>query len=251
MAEELLDGFEVSAAIEEVGREAVSEGVGGEAGREVSGFAGAHHDRVHRTDGEAATFSVGEEGGSLDGRHTFGLNVVGDGFGTGGAEDDHPFLRALAPNPRLPGVEVDLGEIEGSGLGDAEAGTVEEFEQRAFAGSGGSDDEVGGFVGGDAFREGAPADGRFEAFGGIGLGEAVGDEVLAKGAEGGELTGAGRRVGGMAPQVESKTLGREVRGIGNHGPELGEVGGIGADGVRLPSGCEMGQESRDGLVHGL
>lgn len=63
VAEELLDGFEVGAVVEEVGCEAVAEGVGGDVGREPGSECPFFHYGLDAAGGESLALGVGEEGG--------------------------------------------------------------------------------------------------------------------------------------------------------------------------------------------
>ena len=57
-----------------------------------------------------------------------GGEVVGDGFGGGGGEEDGAVFVAFAADDEFAAFEVDLAAVEGDEFGDAEAGGKEELE---------------------------------------------------------------------------------------------------------------------------
>ena len=141
MAEHLLDGPEIGALAEQVGREAVAEGVRGDradAGRGFpAGQLAAGLARVEPVAPAAEEQGVGR-GGAGPGPSSAARSgqVAADGSPGGRAERDHAILAPLALADRdqrpLP-VRDDVAEVEVAGLGDAEPAAIEDLEQRLVA----------------------------------------------------------------------------------------------------------------------
>ena len=121
MAEELLDRTQVGAALEEVRGERVPEAMrvgerAAERRRIQPPAAGREEQRVLRAARELRA-RVAE--------------VAGEPVRRLLAERHRPLLAALAADVHLLLLEVDVGEIQADGLGAAEAGGVDELDERA------------------------------------------------------------------------------------------------------------------------
>jgi hypothetical protein len=126
MPEQLLDGKQVGAGIEQMGCERVAEGVGGETAVVGDAVEEGADDVLDLASGETAAALGQEECRAIGGRGT------GDDFaaarlmsaegGDGGrANGDNALLAALAEDAGLLGDEIDAGEIETGELGQADA----------------------------------------------------------------------------------------------------------------------------------
>ena len=123
VAEQLLDHAQVGAALEQVGRERVAKPV-----------------RVRRQAAERARVEPAAAGGEEDGvlrsarqlRAAF-AQVPGEPEGGLLAERHGPLLAALAAHVDELLVEVDVLEVEADRLGAAQAGRVDELDERAVA----------------------------------------------------------------------------------------------------------------------
>lgn len=224
VAEEFLDRAEVSAGTEQVGGKAMPERVG----RRVFGEAGAAAVVTHCLAGdgrvEAGTAGANEE------RGVFGAGGVegepgGHGVADRGEEGDDALLAAFAEDAEAGNGGAEGADIEGQGLGDSEAGAVEEREEGGVAGLParigvfGADvfDEGGGFGGCEgAGRRRADAGAAQERGRWINDGVVAG-EVVEQTADGGEMAGSGG-VGGTCAGLRGEP-GAEI-GLA----EGGEVG---------------------------
>jgi hypothetical protein len=246
VAEELLDGPEIAARREELGREGVAEGVGRGRGGEAEGHARLRHRGRYRRAAEGAAADPEEERG-----------VRAGGVGAEGAvaldrragDRQHRHLaglRALADHADgLAEGRVALAEAER--LGDAEPRAPEEGEHRRVAGR-----DPGGAVGRDGGEEVAR----------VGLGHRAGQAGAdLRGAEG-EDRGAVHPLGPVEPGEEAAD-GGELAGersgadaapaLGRHpGAEVADRERAEGGGAHPPAGvaAHEGEEAADRMAVG-
>ena len=159
MTEQLLHGSQVGPALEQVGGRAVPQPVGSDVGRPGHLGDATVDERPHGSLVDPATPGTDEEGGP---------GAVGHEAGTAGREPavDRPrgwvaerhaaLLAALAEHPDEVALPVDVAEVEGDELTDADARRVEQLEHGRVAHpdrvvvvsrAGRSTDQLGGLVG--------------------------------------------------------------------------------------------------------
>ena len=202
MAEQLLDGAQVGAALEQVGGERVAQRV---RRRRPGPRRGRAQTRSRRRTSEVDSRRPGlreeQRGLAVAGSaaRARALEVAGHGAQRGLTRRDDPRLRALALHAQLLGVEVDRGHVErdellgpqARGVGDLEQRPVAQLERRR-----GRDavEQRGHLVGAQHARQrGAGAWARAIRSAGLWAIVAVLAQRAVEGAQGGELAGDGRR----------------------------------------------------------
>ena len=141
MAEHLLDGAEVGAAVEQVGRAGVAERVRMEIGPARAERAVAVDEELHRREAEAAAARRDEEGARIDGaraqvrERSAEREVGGERLGGLASERHDALLAPLADDAggAVARGERELADVEPAGLGDAQPAAVEDLEDRAVA----------------------------------------------------------------------------------------------------------------------
>ena len=144
VAEHGLDGAEVGAVHEEVGGEAVTEGVGGDVFGDASHAGVFLDDALDGTGGKAAIIA-----GSVGGGEIFaiieekrgegigaGVEVILDALGGGFGNEDWAVFAALAADDELAAVEVDGVAVELDEFGDAETAREKQLDNGAVAQAG-------------------------------------------------------------------------------------------------------------------
>ena len=136
MAEHFLNAAKVGAAFEEVRRKGVAQQVRVDS-RRLQARAGGEtaQDQERAGPGERSSLGVEEELGAVaavEVRAAAG-EIAAQRLGGPAADRDDPLLVALAQAADEPVVERDRALVERDGLGDAEAGAVEELDQGAVA----------------------------------------------------------------------------------------------------------------------
>ena len=243
VAEHFLDDAEVGAVFDEVGGEGVAEGVGGDF------LVDACDERLLLDEVEdghpaerAAVFV--EEGDVVEGR-LGGCGASGqigrEGVRRHLAEGDEPLLVALADDAHEALLEVDVGDLQGAGLRDAEAAAVEDLEDGAVAeGAPVAGGDVHGvedgadFLDGEDLRQVAPELGRVDAVAGVVLAFAFEDEPVEEGAQRTEQPRL-RTFGELLPacQVALDVFGADGAGRElQRREQLRDVAPVGCDGVR-------------------
>ncbi len=135
VAEHFLDKAEVGAALDEVGREGVAEGVGGDFLADV-GYEGLGLDHLeHGLAAETPAEAVEEEevGGGGIGGVGAALEIGIDGIHGHFAYRHKPFLVAFSYDSYESVIEIEAGNPETHSFRDAEAAAVEDFEDGAVA----------------------------------------------------------------------------------------------------------------------
>ena len=136
VAEHLLDGAEVGAALEQMGGERVAEQVRVNAVRVEPGFLGQlAQDQERARAGERAAAGVQEELGPVAAVEVrpAAREVAPQGLGGVPADGHDALLAALADHAHEPVVQVDARLVEADRLGDAQAGAVEQLDERLVA----------------------------------------------------------------------------------------------------------------------
>src|SRR6266542_6246045 len=136
VAEELLDGAEIGAGVEEMGGESVAERVRGESGAFVNQVQKGHHRVLDRAHGHPLA-AVAEKKRSAVGagpdraEQLVALRFVVAQRERGViAEGGDALLPPLAADFHLLGEEVDVGAVDSAQFGEAHPGRVEELEDR-------------------------------------------------------------------------------------------------------------------------
>jgi hypothetical protein len=137
MPEEFLDDPDVSAAIEQVGRKRVPEGVRGDCPGQAGLLGGRSDDGPCALSGQSAPAGIEEQRRGpfpRAGQCGPGPNEVGvEGVPGQPAEGHHPLPSALAAQPDEPHPEVDVIGGQPDRLGDPGSAGVEELQQGAIA----------------------------------------------------------------------------------------------------------------------
>lgn len=120
MAEHGLDGAEVGAVHEEIGGEAVAEGVGGDVLGDTGDASALFDDTLDAAGRKAAEVAGGADGGRVagiieeKGRELVfaSVNVVGNAGGGGFTDEDGTVFLAFAAHDEFAAVEIDMVAIE-------------------------------------------------------------------------------------------------------------------------------------------
>jgi hypothetical protein len=134
VAQHLLHGAEVGASLEQVRREGVAQEVRVDAPRLQAGLPGElAEDEERAGPGQRPAARVEEELRPVTAIEVGATQreVAADGLGRRSSERDDPLLPALAEHADDPLVEVDAALLEPDGLGHAQAGAVQELDERA------------------------------------------------------------------------------------------------------------------------
>jgi len=132
MSEHLLDGAEVGAALEQVRRKRMAQEVRMHAARlEAGAVRQLAKDQEGTGAGESPTAGIQEELGPVAAIEVGPAEgeVAAHGFGGGAAQRNEPLLAALAQHAHDAVLERDAVLLEADGLGDSEAGAVEELDE--------------------------------------------------------------------------------------------------------------------------
>lgn len=198
VAEELLHGLEVRAAIKQVRREGMSEGVGRGLGRQTRTHGPALDDVLHRARGEGFAPLVGEKsvvGARARGRFALGLEVLFDRPRAGAAKERDSLLTSLSFDLDEAIAEVEGVHLDAHDLRGAEAGGVHELEDRAIPERGLAGrvliKEIFSLVLADDLGEFLAADGGFELLGRVVVKLSYTLQVARESAKRAELTRAG------------------------------------------------------------
>jgi len=273
VAEEFLDAAEVGAVVEQVGGEAVAEGVGADAGVE------AGHDQILV---ELAADGAGGDGGAVfveedaAGQWAGRIRLAGavfevaleglDGLAADGSE---AVLAALAADAEDAFLHIEVGHVELDELADTDAGGVEDFEHGFIAGGeqvgvAGGIEELLDFLEFQAAGEAFFLLGGSDGGEGVDADEAAAHEELVEAAEGGEFPGRGGLGVVLAVEIGQELadnnrlaadlflvdlpgcdggFGRGVIGVadqaGEELPELDEIGAVALDGVIAEVSLEL------------
>ena len=136
MTEHFLKGAEVSAALEQVGGERMPQEVRVHAAGLEPGLRGQLlQNQEGPRPGEAATLRIQEQLRSMPFVQVGASvgEVAAERLGSLAADRHDAFLSALAEHPHEPVVEVDARLVEAHRLRDAQAGAVEQLDQRLVA----------------------------------------------------------------------------------------------------------------------
>ena len=250
VAEHFLDDAEVGAVFDEVGREGVAEGVGGDF------LVDACDERLLLDEVEdghpaerAAVFV--EEGdvveGGLGGRGASG-QIGREGVRRHLAEGDEPFLVAFADYAHEAFLEVDVRDEQAAGLGDPQAAAVEDLEDGAVAeGAPVAGGDVHGvedgadFLDGEDLRQVAPELGRVDAVAGIVLAFAFEHEPVEEGAQGAQEARLGALGEGRDGGAVCSPSGRARRDVA---PDVVGADGAGFQFHRLQELCDVAPVGR-------
>jgi hypothetical protein len=248
VSEEFLDGAKVGSGVEEVGGVGVPQAMGVEAAISSQCNGIELEDAAGSAVGEPLA-AVIEEEGSFAARRAAGVEPPGERLEGFGGYWNPALLFPLAHDkePALNG--IDVAHAESDKLADAEAATVEEFEEGEIALGHGAFELAGGDVVDEAVALAFGGDrgqvlghlGGEEEFGVVDAEDAFADEVLEEAAEGRELAADGRlgepllmEIGEPLAQeqlVEFLRLRRGLAAAAEVGEELIEIGAVVADGV--------------------
>jgi hypothetical protein len=136
MSEHFLNGTQVGASFEQVGRKRVAQEVGVDPLRVQPGFLGElAQDQERPRPCERPAPGVQEELGPVAGveKRASAREVAAEGLGGVPADRHGAFLAAFADHSNEAVVEIDPGLLEPHRLGDAEARAVEQLEERLIA----------------------------------------------------------------------------------------------------------------------
>src|SRR5215471_5934179 len=237
VTEELLDEAQVRAFAEHVGGEAVAKGVGSDAALDPCRARPDPDDAVDATRGEAAAARIGEERAPLRSPHA---------------------------QPRLESLEVDVVQIEATALGDAEPGGVEQLEDRAVAqprlrSFHGRIEQVLRLVLREEGRQPLRKLGAPDLSRDVELDRPPASEVLETASHAGQLASHGgtreltlMERGEPGADGAGVSLGEAAQLLAREeGPELGEIGGVAAQGVTRDPALviEITEELADGVLH--
>ena len=131
VAEELLDGAQVDAGLEQVGGEGVAQAVGREVPVEAALHAGLLEDVLDGADAPAAPV-CGDKEGCVTVSVAHELSEDGAEAGAGNGQAVAPALAAADADDQL--LEVDVTDVEGNELADPDAARVGEEEGEPVAG---------------------------------------------------------------------------------------------------------------------
>src|SRR5215472_3242165 len=261
VAEELLDEAQVSPLAEHVGGEAVAEGVGGDAALDPRGAGPDPDDAVYATRGETAAARIGEErppSWSPRGQPRL------EGLESDVARGHHPLLAALAHDAHRALLAVDVVQVEAAALGDPKPGGVEQLENRAVPEPRlrpfhGRIEQILRLVLGEEGRQPLRKLGTPDLSRGVDLDRPPASEVLEAAPDAGELAGhGGTRELALVERGEPGAdgagvcLGEAAQLLAREeGPELGEIGGVAAQGVARDPALviEIAEELADGVLH--
>jgi hypothetical protein len=273
VAEHLLQGAQVAAAGEEMGREGVAQRVRAHLVGEPGRGGVALDDLVEALAREPGPAPVHEQlrlPAVADQARPAALEVDRERAGRRGPDRDEPLLVALAARAQDARLEVDVPRLERDRLRRAQAARVHDLEQRAVAqrgrlGAGRLAEELGDLVAREHVRQAAALARRPELRGGV-LGQRAGaSEVAVEGAQARGLALQRRRGDGRAVVVPGGELGGEGGEVGvgdgervepaaaQPGAVLEQVGAIGLERVarQPPLELEVGEEVEQQVLERL
>ena len=204
--------------------------------------------RVQEELGPVALVEVGAAAGVVAAERVDGL----------AADRDDALLRALADRADEPPLEVDRRAVETDGLAHAEAGAVEQLDERAVAQrarrrAGRGLDQPLDLAGRERLRQRAPAARQLELGGGVVGARAEQHLVPVEGAERRDAARDRRRrepVGAQLRDVGGELVGRRVVGrAAEPGLEVAEVAPVRVDRARREPRSREREEGVDGGRH--
>ncbi len=188
MAEQALDGVQVDAGFEQVGGEAVAQGVDAGGVGKTGGIAGGP---VHALGGTVAHGAVAGLVGEQPGARTAGLPVQAQGVQKPGREQRITILPAFALaylEAHAVGGGFDVADLEGADFRDTQAGGVGGHQDGAGAQGGAGTEQALDFVAGEDDRQPLGYFGHGDVDAGVG---ALEDAFKEKAAGAGGLVDAG------------------------------------------------------------
>jgi hypothetical protein len=218
VAEELLNVTEVCAGLEEVGGEAVAEGVDGELLGDSGAEAGALEDFLEGAGGKVAAGSATGEEPAFG---SFEVHAGADDRGGSIGEDGIAVLAALAgADAEEASVVVEVAGAEADDFADAEAGGVDEHEGGPVLDVADGGEDAADFVAAEDGGEAAVLAGLGEREGEVNAEDVVSEE--SEGADGLSVVGGGASLDGE--DMAARVLGAAgVRGVGQGGQESADV----------------------------
>ena len=183
--------------------------------------------------------------------------VAAQRLGGRAAERHDPLLAALAERAHEPALDVHRGPVEADRLGDAQAGAVEQLDERAVAHrprrhADGGVDQALDLGGGERARQPARAPGELQVGGGVVGARPEQELVPEEGADGGDAAGDRRRREAVGAELGDPALelvvGRRRDRSAAPGGERREVAPVRLDGPRRALRGEQGEEAFDLVV---
>ena len=209
MAQQFLHVPQGSPLLQQMGGEAVAQGVGGDFLVQAGFLAVGFQDVPDPLAGQALAAVIDKEGRLVlvvahQGHPGAGQVLLQAAHSLGVGVHD-PLLGAFAPAADVGFLEVDVLDIEGNQFADPQAGGVQEFQDvgvaAAFGGAGlaGGVEEQFDLRLGEVLGQGAADPGGAEGFGGRLLDVAVLGQIGKEGLDGGHLAGGGGVAVALAP----------------------------------------------------